>query len=140
MAALTVGEIMTRDVVRLQVDTTIDEAARVMRDQEIGDVVVVDNDRLVGVVTDRDIVVRGVAEGHDPRATTLGSVVSKDLVTVRPGDTLQEAALLMRDRAVRRVLVRDENGLVGIVSIGDLAVDLDPESVLGGISGADPNN
>ncbi len=140
MPAQTVQEIMTTDVVRLQVDTTLVEAARVMRDRDIGDVVVVDNDRLVGLVTDRDIVVRAVAEGMGPGATTLGAVVSKDLVTVRPEDTTLEVARLMRDRAVRRVLACDENGLVGIVSIGDLAVDLDPESVLGGISGAAPNN
>ncbi len=140
MAAQTVQEIMTTDVVRMQVDTTLIEAARVMRDREIGDVVVVDNDRLVGVVTDRDIVVRAVADGLAPDSTTLGAIVSKELVTVRAEDTTLDVARLMRDRAVRRVLVSDDQGLVGIVSIGDLAVDLDPESVLGGISGAAPNN
>src|SRR6266567_8403441 len=139
MAAQTVQEIMTTDVVRMQVDTTLIEAARVMRDRESGDVVVVDNDRLVGVVTDRDIVVRAVADGLAPDSTTLGAIVSKELVTVRPEDTTLDVARLMRDRAVRRVLVSDDQGLVGIVSIGDLAVDLDPESVLGGISGAEPN-
>ncbi len=131
---------MTTDVVRLQVDTTLTEAARLMREQDIGDVVVVDNDRLVGLVTDRDIVIRAVAEGLAPDAATLGSVCSKDLVTVRPDDTIMDAARLMRDRAVRRVLACDDSGLVGIVSIGDLAVDADPASVLGGISGAAPNN
>jgi CBS domain-containing protein len=140
MAALTVDEIMTRDVIQLPVDTTLDQAAKVMRDEDIGDVVVVDSDQLVGVVTDRDIVVRAVAEGLAPGQATLGSVVSRDLVTVRPDDSAQQAALLMRDRAVRRVLVCDERGLVGIVSIGDLAADLDPQSVLGGISGAPPNS
>lgn len=132
---------MTTDVVRLPVDTTLVDAARVMRDREIGDVVVVDKDRLVGVVTDRDIVVRAVAEGLAPESTTLGAVVSKDLVTVRPEDTTLDVARLMRDRAVRRVLAcDDQGGVVGIVSIGDLAVDLDPDSVLGRISGAAPNN
>jgi CBS domain-containing protein len=140
MAAMTVKQIMTRHPVRLQVDTTLDAAARVMREKDIGDVVVVDADRLVGVVTDRDIVVRAVADGVAPTVATLGSVVSRDPVTVRPEDTAHDAALLMRDRAVRRLLVCDDSGLVGIVSIGDLAVDIDPESVLGGISGAAPNN
>src|SRR5436305_10486201 len=139
MAAMTVKQIMTRDPVRLQVDTSLKEAAKVMRDMDIGDVVVVDSDRLVGVVTDRDIVVRAVAEGIGPADTTLGSVVSRDLVTITPEGTAHDAALLMRDRAVRRLLVCDEDGLVGIVSIGDLAVDIDPESVLGGISSAAPN-
>jgi len=131
---------MTTDVVRLQVDTLLVDAARMMREQDIGDVVVVDNDRLVGVVTDRDIVVRAVAEGLAPDSTTLGSVCSRDLVTVRPEDSTTDVARLMRDRAVRRVLACDDHGLVGIVSIGDLAVDADPASVLGGISGAAPNN
>src|SRR6266480_4382385 len=140
MPALTVREVMTKDVVSMQVDTNLVEAARVMRDKDIGDVVVVENERLIGVVTDRDVVVRAVAAGLAPDTTTLGAVVSKDLVTVRPDDTVLDVARLMRDRAVRRVLVQDEQGLAGIVSIGDLAVDLDPESVLGGISGAVPNS
>jgi CBS domain-containing protein len=140
MAAMTVEQIMTRDPVTLQVDTTLEEAAKVMRDRDIGDVVVVDKDQLVGVVTDRDIVVRAVADGIAPADTTLGSVVSRDLVTLGPEASARDAALLMRDRAVRRILVCDNSSLVGIVSIGDLAVDIDPESVLGGISGAAPNN
>lgn len=140
MTALTVEQIMTRDPVRLQVDTNLAEAARVMRDKDIGDVVVVDNDRLVGLVTDRDIVVRAVGEGVAPTEATLGSVVSKDLVTVRPQDSARDAALMMRDKAVRRILVVDDlGGLVGIMSLGDLAVDIDPDSVLGGISRAAPN-
>ena len=140
MAALMVKEIMTRDPVRMEDDTTLDRAARVMRDEDIGDVVVFDNDRLVGVVTDRDIVVRAVADDIAPHDTTLGSVVSRDLVTVPPDATAHDAALLMREKAVRRLLVCDDKGLVGIVSLGDLAVDIDPDSVLGGISGAAPNN
>ena len=139
MPAQTVREVMTTDVASLQVDTNLVDAARVMRDKDIGDVVVVESERVIGLVTDRDVVVRAVAEGLAPDTTTVGAVVSKDLVTVRPDDTVLEVARLMRDRAVRRVLVQDEQGLVGIVSIGDLAVDLDPESVLGGISGAEPN-
>jgi len=140
MAITTVQEVMTKHVVCMQVETALDKAAATMRDQGIGDVVVVDGDRVVGLVTDRDIVVRAVADGREPTNTTLGSVVSRDLVAVRPDDTAQEAALLMRDRAVRRVLVLDEeDGLVGILSIGDLAVEIDPESVLGGISEAAPN-
>jgi CBS domain-containing protein len=140
MTAMTVEQMMTRDPVRLQVDTHLDEAAGVMRDKDIGDVVVVDKDQLVGLVTDRDIVVRAVAEGIPPSEATLGSIVSRDLVTVRRQDSARDAALQMRDHAVRRVLVVDDNGeLVGILSIGDLAADIDPESVLGGISRAVPN-
>lgn len=140
MAATTVREIMTRDVISLQVDVTLEEAARMMRERDIGDVVVAEDDRLVGLVTDRDIVVRGVAEGMDPTSATLASVTSRDLIAVQPDDTAQSAALLMREQAVRRVLVVDEQGLCGILSIGDLATEIDPDSVLGGISGAPPNS
>ncbi len=141
MPTLTVRELMTTDVATLQVETTIDQAAELMRSKDIGDVVVADADTLVGVVTDRDIVVRAIADGRDPRSTTLGSIVSKDLITVGPDDSAADAARLMRDKAVRRVLVVDgRGGLEGILSIGDLAADIDPESVLGGISTANPNN
>jgi len=141
MPTLTVRELMTTDVATLQVETTLDQAADLMRSKDIGDVVVADADTLVGLVTDRDIVVRAIADGRDPRSTTLGSIVSKDLITVGPNDGAADAARLMRDKAVRRVLIVDEQGgLLGILSIGDLAADIDPESVLGGISTAQPNN
>ena len=141
MAMQTVQDVMTTNVVYLPSETTLAEAARTMREQDIGDVVVADGPALTGLVTDRDIVVRAVAERFDPASTTIGEIVSRDLVTVRPDDSVQAAALLMRDNAVRRVLVcDDEKGLVGIVSIGDLAEQIDPESVLGGISKATPNN
>ena len=141
MAMQTVQDVMTTNVVFLPSETTLAEAARTMREQDIGDVVVADGPALTGLVTDRDIVVRAVAERFDPASTTIGEIVSRDLVTVRPDDSVQAAALLMRDNAVRRVLVcDDEKGLVGIVSIGDLAEQIDPESVLGGISKATPNN
>jgi CBS domain-containing protein len=136
-----VREVMTPRVVTLPSETTLAEAARTMREQDIGDIVVSDDAGLTGLVTDRDIVVRAVAERCDPASTTIGEIVTRDLVTVRPDDTVQSAALLMRDHAVRRVVVTDDaKGLVGIVSIGDLAEEIDPESVLGGISKADPNN
>lgn len=140
MAATMVREIMTRDVISLQVDVTLEAAARTMRERDIGNVVVAEDDRLVGLVTDRDIVVRGVAEGMDPTTATLASVASRDVIAIQPDDTAQTAALLMREQAVRRVLVVDEQGLCGILSIGDLATEIDPDSVLGGISGAPPNS
>src|SRR5438874_13419479 len=111
MPAQLVRDVMTTDVVSLQVDTTLIDAARVMQDKDIGDVVVVEDERLVGVVTDRDIVVRAIAEGLTPDTTTLGAIVSRDLVTERPDDTTLALARLMRDRAVRRPLARDEHGL-----------------------------
>jgi CBS domain-containing protein len=140
MAATTVREIMTKNVINMQVSTTLEEAARAMREQDIGNVVVAEDERLVGLVTDRDIVIRAVADGMDPTTTTLGSVASRDIIAIQPDDTAQAAALLMREQAIRRVLVVDEQGLCGILSIGDLATEIDPDSVLGGISGAAPNS
>jgi CBS domain-containing protein len=136
----TVREVMTTNVVYLPSETTLAEAARTMRDQDIGDVVVAEGSKPAGLVTDRDIVVRAVAERYDPSSTTIGEIMTQDLIKVRPEDTVQSAALLMRDNAVRRVLVCEDDALVGIVSIGDLAEEIDPESVLGGISKAEPNN
>jgi CBS domain-containing protein len=141
MPMQTVREVMTARVVTLPRETNLVEAARTMREQDIGDIVVSDGAGPAGLVTDRDIVVRAVAERRDPESTTIGEILTPNLVTVRPDDTVQSAALLMRDQAVRRVLVCEEDErLVGIVSIGDLAEEIDPESVLGGISRAAPNN
>jgi len=139
--ALTVKDLMTTDVTTLPAQTPLREAAQVMRTRDIGDVVVAEGEKLIGLVTDRDIVVRAIADGADPATTVVGSIVSTELVTVRPEDSAADAARLMRDRAVRRVLVVEEaGGLAGILSIGDLAADIDPDSVLGGISTAEPNN
>jgi CBS domain-containing protein len=141
MSMQTVRDVMTAQVVTLPGETTLAEAALAMREQDIGDIVVADGAGPAGLVTDRDIVVRAVAERRDPATTTLGEILTPDLVTVRPDDTVQSAALLMRDHAVRRVLVCEEDQkLVGILSIGDLAEEIDPESVLGGISRAAPTN
>jgi CBS domain-containing protein len=137
----TVKDVMTTNVVYLPSETTIADAAQTMREQDIGDIAVADGETLLGLLTDRDIVVRAVAERRDPDATTVGEIMTRDLVMVRSDDTIQQAALLMRDKAIRRLLVCDDNqGLVGVVSIGDLAERIDPDSVLGGISSADPNN
>src|SRR5690349_15070205 len=137
----TVKDVMTTSVTYLPSETTLAAAARTMREQDIGDVVVADGATLVGLLTDRDIVVPAVAEHRDAEATTVGEIMTRDPITVRPDDTIQHAALLMRDRAVRRLLVcEDGQGLVGVVSIGDLAERIDPDSVLGGISTAEPNN
>ncbi|MGX7669025.1 CBS domain-containing protein [Plantactinospora sp. DSM 117369] len=139
MTEVRVRDVMTRGIVYLPAATTLDEAARAMRDADIGDVVVTDGPNLFGMVTDRDIVIRAVAEGRDARQTTIGSVASRDIVMIEQNSTAAEAAALMRDRAVRRILVCDnDRQLVGIVSLGDLAVRLDPSPALSEISKASP--
>ena len=108
-----------------------------MREADIGDVVVTDGPSLAGMVTDRDIVVRAVAENSSRATTTIGVDRHPRVVMIEQTATAGEAAALMRDRAVRRLLVCDaDRKLVGIVSLGDLAVRHDPDPVLGEISGS----
>lgn len=136
-----IAEVMTARPVAMPNTTNLQKAAQAMRDNDIGDVVVTKPDGgLCGIVTDRDIVVRGIAEGADPEATTLDEVCSHRLVTVSPDDPVAAAVQAMEEHAIRRLPVVENGNLVGIVSIGDLAVERDPESALGEISAAPPNN
>jgi CBS domain-containing protein len=138
--AKTVQEVMTPDPTVLDEGTSLTEAARTMRDGEVGDVLVSKGGALCGIVTDRDIVVRGLAaEGGDPRSMHLGDVCSHELTTVSPSDTVDEAVRLMRERSLRRLPVLDGGQPVGIVSIGDLAIERDPNSALADISAAPSN-
>ena len=135
-----VSDVMTRQVIYLPAETPLDEAARVMKESDIGDVVVTDGATLAGMLTDRDIVVRAVAERADPGTTTIGSIITREVVMIEQHCTANEAAALMRERNIRRVLVCDsDRKLVGIVSLGDLAMQLDPQSALSDISEAAPN-
>jgi CBS domain-containing protein len=138
--AQTVREIMTQHPVTLPRSASISEAAKRMRDDDIGDVIVMDDGDMCGLVTDRDIVVRAVAEGADPQFTKVDEICTHDLVTVGPDDSLQQTAQLMRERAVRRVPVVEGGRPVGIVSLGDLAIELDEQSGLADISAAESNN
>jgi CBS domain-containing protein len=132
-------EIMTQRPVSVETGDTVTAAARSMRDGNIGVVVVLESGQVQGVLTDRDIVVRALAEGRDPARTRVGEVCSKELTTLAPTDTIEDAVKIMRDKAIRRLPVVEGGRPVGIVSLGDLAVDRDPASVLGGISAAPPN-
>jgi CBS domain-containing protein len=119
--------------------TSVIEAARAMRDADIGSVIVHENDRLYGIVTDRDLVVRALAEDVNCASIILGDICSREPTTLAPTDTVEEAVRLMRDQAIRRLPVVENGTPVGIVSLGDLAVEQDPHSVLGNISAAPPN-
>jgi CBS domain-containing protein len=123
MARVAVAEVMTRRVVYLPGETTLDEAAQAMRDQHIGDVVVTHGPTMAGLVTDRDIVVRAIAEGLSPTTTTLESIASRELIMIEQSATVEEAVQAMRDREVRRLLVCDaDRNLVGIVSLSDIGL------------------
>lgn len=136
-----VSDVMTVKPLTLPLDATLCEAARVMRDEGIGDVLVTFAGRLCGVVTDRDIVVRAVAESRDTSRTPLGDVCTAQLTTLRPDDDTGTAARLMSEQAVRRLPVVDaEHRPVGILCIGDLAVADGEHGPLSAISKAPPNN
>jgi CBS domain-containing protein len=135
-----IREVMTADPVSLSATTSLTDAARRMRDEDIGDVLVSDGDRLRGVVTDRDIVVRAVAEGRDITSTTLADVCSTDVITVGPSDSVDDAVRMMSEHAVRRIPVVENGRPVGIVSIGDVAIERQPNSALADISAAPPTS
>lgn len=135
-----IRDVMHTNPVSLDADQPVMEAARRMRDDNIGDVLVMERGTLKGILTDRDVVVRCLAEGLDPMRTTIGEICSCDLTTLKPNDAIDEAVKLMRDKAIRRIPVVEDGAPIGIVSIGDLAVERDPRSALGQISAAAPNN
>jgi CBS domain-containing protein len=135
-----IREVMTPMPCTVPSNVSVVYAARAMRENDIGTVVVVDEVRLFGIVTDRDIVVRVLAEELDPRATTVADICSRNLTTVKPTDSVASAVRLMRDKALRRLpVVEDDGSVVGILSLGDLAVGRDRRSTLGDISAAPPN-
>lgn len=135
-----VSDVMTSAPVTVEPLTSVTAVARMMRDEDIGAVLVVEGERLRGLVSDRDLVVRALAEGGDPNHMTVANACSDDLVTVKPDDDLIRAVEVMREHAVRRVpVVDDSRHAVGIVSLADLAIERDPESALGDISAARPN-
>ena len=134
-----IRDVMTSNPVAMSETSLVTEAARAMRDADIGDVIVLKNNKVCGIVTDRDIVVRAIADGRDPAKVTLGDICSRDLTTLSPIDTVEDAVQMMRDKAVRRLPVVEDNQVVGVVSLGDLALERDPNSALGDISAAPPN-
>ena len=138
--AQTVRDVMSTDLVTCPSSAPLSDAAGYMRDRDIGDVLVVDDGSIRGIVTDRDIVVRCVADGADVKTAKVGDVCSANLTTVTADATIEEAARIMRDNALRRLPVVDRGMPVGIVTLGDLAVQADPRSALGGISAARPTN
>jgi CBS domain-containing protein len=135
-----VRDLMTADPVMLPPDTPVREAAKAMRDREIGDVLVVDGDRLCGIVTDRDLVVRALADRDDLADCCVRDVCSDQVVTADLTETVDTAIARMRENAVRRIPVVDAGRPVGVLSLGDAAVERDLDSVLGQISAAPGNN
>ncbi|GAA1445730.1 CBS domain-containing protein [Nocardiopsis tropica] len=134
-----IAEVMSETVHTVAPETTLREAARIMRDEDVGDVVVTDSGRIRGVLTDRDIVVRCVADEGDPDRVTVGQVCSAEVVTVPRQSSLRDAVHAMRASSVRRLPVVDGPEVVGIVTMGDLARVIDEDSALADVSAAPPN-
>ncbi len=111
-----------------------------MRMFDIGDVLVVDGDMVIGIVTDRDIVIRAVAADRDPAQTTVGDIATPNPVVISPDQPAADAVQLMRDHALRRLPVCEDGHLVGVLSLGNLATERDPESALADISAAPPDH
>ena len=121
MTGKRVREAMTPNPTSIQASATIAEAAKLMKSKDVGSLPVVEDDRLVGIVTDRDIAVRVIAEGGDPRSTQVGEVASRNLETATPEQDLDEALKLMARRQVRRLPVVEGDRLVGILAQADVA-------------------
>jgi CBS domain-containing protein len=134
-----VRQIMTSSPVTMTADRPVTDAATAMKENGIGDVIVLTDGKVAGVVTDRDIVVRVIAQGREPQTTKLGDVCSRDVATVGPDDDIDKVIKIVRERAVRRVPVLDGGKPVGIVSIGDLAIERDQHSALADVSAAPSN-
>ena len=135
----TVEEIMTTNPRTVNVDDTVLQAAQVMRDNDIGDVIVVEDGQVTGIVTDRDIAVRAVAEGRDPESTTVGEIATTGVQAIEPDASVDDALSKMREHDIRRLPVVKNGRPVGIVSLGDLAVEREPDSTLADISAAAPD-
>lgn len=117
-----IRDAMTSNPQGVETSTPVVEAARLMKSEDVGSLPILEGERLVGMVTDRDIVLRVVAEGKDVQSSTVGEIASRDLVTVDPQQDLDEALRLMAQHQVRRLPVVEEDGrLVGILAQADVA-------------------
>jgi CBS domain-containing protein len=115
-------DIMTKNPETATPGTTVADVARMMRDLDVGIVPVVNGEKLLGVITDRDITIRFTAEGLDPAGTSVDAFVSPNPVVVSPNDSVEKVRELMADKQIRRVLVTEGDNLVGVISIGDVAI------------------
>ena len=127
-----IKDVMTRSVETVRPDQTLQEAASRMKSLDVGPMPVTENERVVGILTDRDIVVRAAAEGRDVRTTKVREAMTPDVVCCSEDDDVKSAAQTMKDRQIRRLVVVDgQKRVSGIVSLGDIAVDTSDEKMSG---------
>lgn len=134
-----IRDYMSPDPVALDKNATLLDAARAMRDNDVGNVLVTDKGRLFGILTDRDIVVRGVAKGLDSAETPVEAICSRDIESLTPEHSLREAVELMSKHSVRRVPIARDGQPLGVLAVGDVVAALNPDSPLGQVSSAPPN-
>jgi CBS domain-containing protein len=138
--AQSIREVMTADPRTIEANATLADAAREMRDGDVGSLIVVDNGSVAGIVTDRDIVVRAIADGKDPGSTRVSEVATMNPTTLTVDQSVEDAIRVMREKDIRRIPVVQDGRPAGIVSLGDLAIERDTESVLADIASEPPNN
>ena len=134
-----IRDVMTSDPQTVPADATLQDAAREMK-SDIGAVLVEDHGSVAGILTDRDIVVRAIAEGRDPSSTKVSDVATRDVKTLSPDSSVDDAIKLVREHNVRRIPVVEDGRPAGIVSIGDLAIERDADSALADLSSEPSNN
>jgi CBS domain-containing protein len=127
---------MTRNPATVEADSPVSEAARLMKSNDAGAIIVLDNGRVSGIITDRDVAIRVVAEGKDSTTPVREACSAGDMTVVGPDTSVDQAVQLMRTNAIRRLPVVENDRPVGILSIGDLAMEKDEQSALADISAA----
>ena len=135
----TIRDLLKGDPVTVEADATVEDAAKLMDEKDIGNVLVVENGEVQGIATDRDIVVRVIAKGNGPDAS-VSDAATTDLETLEPDASIEDAIKKMEQGNVRRLPVVEDGKPVGVVSLGDLAQARDKDSALADISSASPNN
>lgn len=118
-----VSEVMTKDVANLSADDTVEHAAQLMKEYNVGSIPVCRGNKVVGILTDRDIALRSVAEGDKTEKQNVGSIMTSNPVVGKPDMDIHEASRIMSERQIRRLPIVDGDELVGIVALGDIATD-----------------
>lgn len=136
--AITMGDIMSPAPACLTATDSVYAAARAMREHGTGTVLVLTDGKLSGIVTDHDIAVQVLAGNRDPRVTCLGEICSRDVAVLTPGDHMEAAARLIRERGARRIPILHQGTAVGVVCAADLTLEPDGTSVLSAVTAAPP--
>ncbi|GAA0123350.1 MAG: CBS domain-containing protein [Clostridium argentinense] len=118
-----INDVMTKEVIKIDGKESVDKAAKMMKQYNIGSIPVYDKDKIIGIITDRDIVVRVMADEKNIKETTVREVMTSNPVCLASDKDVTEAARVMSERQIRRIIVKDEEEVKGIVSLGDLAVE-----------------